>query len=249
MLMAVKPQDEEVYQIFINIPSKQKTLTLSVSALDSIGSIKNKIYTLEGIRKISQQLKFGLTYLLPDYTLRYYNIQKEDTLTLTPSGAGGGKRARNKEDDKANQQEVMTVLIAKARSKLEVLDDKDIYIPNMKRTIMRILESQSNDELQKYINSATLKEVKELSDALNGLSSVHSSKVAQMVAPIILPEYQKMLKSLELLDGLRHAANYAVELQYAREFFYKGNFNTNGFKLLVKTRPCRTLIACCFHVH
>ena len=66
-----------------------KTITIDVTAEDSIQTLKQKIYDKEGVPIKEQQLIYAGKYLDDDKTLIDYNIQRESTLHLVYRLPGG----------------------------------------------------------------------------------------------------------------------------------------------------------------
>ena len=93
-------------QIFVKTP-EGKVITLDVEASDTIATVKTLIKHLEGIPKNQQRLLFKNQQLEDDDTLSDYNIQNEDTITLTMRLVGGGKRARNTKEGVSSKEETI----------------------------------------------------------------------------------------------------------------------------------------------
>ena len=96
------PDDEEAMQIFVKLPSG-KTITLNVEASDLIAVVKTLIKNLEGFPKGQQRLIYTDQQLEDDHTLSDYNIQKEDTITLTLGLKGGAPKKKRKENPFLNE--------------------------------------------------------------------------------------------------------------------------------------------------
>ena len=81
-------------QIFVKTPTG-KTITLTVENTFTIKNIKSIIMNMMGwnIQFNQQRLIYHDQQLEDSFTLSDYNIQNEDTITITLSLRGGGKRA------------------------------------------------------------------------------------------------------------------------------------------------------------
>ena len=68
-----------------------KTTTLSVAAIDSIKTVKQKIQDNDGILSDQQRLIFFGRHLEDDRTLAEYNIKETSTLLLLDRSRGGSR--------------------------------------------------------------------------------------------------------------------------------------------------------------
>ena len=83
-------------QIFVKTPTG-KTITLTVENTVTIKNIKSIIMNMMGwnIQIKQQRLIYHDQQLEDSFTLSGYNIQNEDTITITLGLRGGGKRAKS----------------------------------------------------------------------------------------------------------------------------------------------------------
>ena len=94
-MSAKAPSDSEAdddYIIYVKLPDG-KTITLDVSASDTIGNVKAHIRGKEGSPSKHQRLIFASSDLENANTLSSYGIKDGDSLQLLIEGDGGGKRA------------------------------------------------------------------------------------------------------------------------------------------------------------
>ena len=68
-------------QIFVKVLTG-KTITLEVGSLDTIDSVKVKIYEKDGTPPIEQRITFAGRLLEDGRTLADYNIHSKDTLDM-----------------------------------------------------------------------------------------------------------------------------------------------------------------------
>ena len=69
-------------QIFVNIPSIRKTISLTVNDTDTINVVKSKIHAIEGVPHDLNRLWFSKGWLKEERTLFDYNIKEGSTLAL-----------------------------------------------------------------------------------------------------------------------------------------------------------------------
>ena len=66
-----------------------KSIAYTVNATDTVKSIKEKVFAVEGIPIVEQRLVFGGKQLDDENTLDHYNIQKDSTIYLILRLKGG----------------------------------------------------------------------------------------------------------------------------------------------------------------
>ena len=86
-------------RIYVKRMDTGKTTTLYVDPFDTIGTVKGQIRAKQGIPPKHQRLNFGWVVLEDVRTITDYNIQPDTSLMLLIAGVGGGKRARDGDDN------------------------------------------------------------------------------------------------------------------------------------------------------
>ena len=138
-------------QIFVKTP-EGKTITLDVEASDTIENIRAIIMNKEGTPKKQQRLLFMDMQLEDGYTISYYGIQKESTITLTMCIKGGvGKRGRVSESSASRISTVIGMVAPEASD-----------IPQVRAAI-----SLQGINIESWLESMTEAEIDELLNILN----------------------------------------------------------------------------------
>jgi hypothetical protein len=173
---------------------------MSVEPTYTISTVKALIRQREGIPPAKQRLIFASADLENGYTLEDYNIQKDDTIYLSLSIAGGGKRGRGvvaaAENDRNSQ-------IAKATMEFNMVTTSlaRCEVPFIAATTQQLMARDGIEHanwLRQCMDRLTTPALKELADKLKA-SSNPDQRVRHVVKLVFAQELEQSAKATLIL--------------------------------------------------
>ena len=230
---------DEGFEIFVITPNK-KTEVIYVCDDDTVGHVKMVLQSSTRLHRRDQILKLDGVELEDDLMMEHYGIQRGTTLHMTTTGLrGSGKRARatkvgapgTKEE---NIIEIKAKIIAKKQLfKLDIAENQLIA-----QKVEQLVQSTSMNMIMNTVEQMSVCQIKELNDSLQALTGTHADRVAEAIAPHLVPEFKWFADMSDHCNMMKNYIILAGELAYCREFFSNktGFYQTSDFMSKVNER-------------